>query len=433
MPSKEPRRRLDPTRKPPAPPNASDMKTAVFFLALASIGVGAARAQPAPPADSTAAPTAVAPAPTPQNGGRDVFDFRGYVKYLQTTNFAPYTDIYTENLIHNRLDFRLYPTESFTVAVEVRNRLWYGTGAMPVPGDRAERMLHYDGVLPLETNWTDREDLIFNTIVDRAWIDYAAGDFEFRAGRQRINYGLNTVWNPNDWFNTFNYLDFDYEERPGSDAVRVQYFPTAMSSVEVAYKWGETRDDDVFAAKYKFNTQGYDVQFLAGRYRRDAALGLGWAGGVGGAGFKTEVSAFTPYEAPAMVRTEVSLATQLDYSFRNGVYILGSYLFNTAGSSMPRPLGDFYRELPSPKRLMPSRHTAFAMAQYAFSPVFSAQFATMYGFGLNWLILYPTLTYGIRENWDIDLVAQVFANEDPLTGDFENAGNALFLRLKWSF
>ncbi len=304
---------------------------------------------------------------------------------------------------------------------------------MPTLVNRADEMLEYDGVLPLETNWADREDLIFNTIIDRAWLDYTVGKFEFRAGRQRINHGLNTVWNPNDWFNTYNYLDFDYEERPGSDALRVQYFPTAMSSVDIAYKWGQTRDDDVFALMYKFNTRGYDIQFLAGRYRQDAALGLGWAGGIGGAGFKTEISAFTPYDAVSLNRSDISLATQLDYSFRNGIYIAGSYLFNTGGSSMPRPLVTFYRDLPSPKRLMPSRHTAFAMTQYAFSPVFSGQFAAMYGVGLNWLIIYPTLTYSIKEDWDIDLVAQIFANENPINGDFENSGNAVYLRLKWSF
>ncbi len=32
--------------------------------------------------------------PATEKDGRKIFDFRGYVKYLQTTNFAPYTDIY---------------------------------------------------------------------------------------------------------------------------------------------------------------------------------------------------------------------------------------------------------------------------------------------------------------------------------------------------
>lgn len=40
------------------------------------------------------------------------------------------------------------------------------------------------------------------------------------------------AWNPNDWFNTYNYFDFDYEERPGTDAIRVRvYFKDGMSSL----------------------------------------------------------------------------------------------------------------------------------------------------------------------------------------------------------
>jgi hypothetical protein len=63
-----------------------------------------------------------------------------------------------------------------------------------------------------------------------AYLDYTAGKWQFRVGRQRINWGVNLVWNPNDVFNSFSYFDFDYEERPGSDAVRVQYYTGTTSS-----------------------------------------------------------------------------------------------------------------------------------------------------------------------------------------------------------
>ena len=51
-----------------------------------------------------------------------------------------------------------------------------------------------------------------HTMLDRAWIDYTRGKLQLRLGRQRINWGTNLVWNPNDVFNTFSYFDFDYEE-----------------------------------------------------------------------------------------------------------------------------------------------------------------------------------------------------------------------------
>ena len=64
---------------------------------------------------------------------------------------------------------------------------------------------------------------------------------------------MNLAWNPNDIFNTYNLLDFDYEERPGSDAIRIQYYLGDFSKIEVAAKKGSSKDDHIVAAMYKFN------------------------------------------------------------------------------------------------------------------------------------------------------------------------------------
>ena len=53
--------------------------------------------------------------------------------------------------------------------------------------------------------------------------DYRDNKINFRIGRQRINWGTTTIWNPNDIFNAYNFLDFDYEERPGMDGGKFQY------------------------------------------------------------------------------------------------------------------------------------------------------------------------------------------------------------------
>ncbi len=42
------------------------------------------------------------------------------------------------------------------------------------------------------------------------------------------------VWNPNDVFNVQNYFDFDSPEKPGSDAIRMQYYPSFTSTAEIA-------------------------------------------------------------------------------------------------------------------------------------------------------------------------------------------------------
>ena len=40
------------------------------------------------------------------------------------------------------------------------------------------------------------------TNFDRAYIEYISGSFELSIGRQRINWGINMLWTPNDIFNS---------------------------------------------------------------------------------------------------------------------------------------------------------------------------------------------------------------------------------------
>ena len=62
-----------------------------------------------------------------QDTGSDNFDFKGYVKYLSSANFQDVDDTWiTDNLIHNRLEFRYYPNEKWTIDLEMRNRLFFG-------------------------------------------------------------------------------------------------------------------------------------------------------------------------------------------------------------------------------------------------------------------------------------------------------------------
>jgi hypothetical protein len=48
------------------------------------------------------------------------------------------------------------------------------------------------------------------------------------------------------------------------------------------------------------------------------------------------------------------------------------------------------------------------------------------------IILVPTAAWSVAENWDIDLTGQLFWLEN-LNGNLDNAGNAVFLRVRWSF
>ena len=370
---------------------------------------------------------------------KDNIQFNGYLKYMQTNLIQNVDTILTDNLIHNRLNLKVKLPAGFKFGTGVRIRAFYGeitkTGIAvgSATGDSyADQLKAYDGVLSLERTWVSGNSLIINSIMDRLWLDYSRGNFELRIGRQRVNWGLNTVWNPNDLFNALDYLDFDYEERPGSDAVRVQYFVGAMSSFDVAYKWAKDPKNNVGAIKYKFNTHTYDIQLLVGKYQQDLAAGFGWAGNIKSAGFKGEGTYFIPYDSLSDATGVLSFSTTLEYGFKKGWTGMVSYLLNTGGTDQSQSALGLSTFTPNAKTMMPNKHTVFVSFMKPFSPVFSANLGGFYGFGVNWLIFYPTVTYSIKTNWDIDLVGQIFWG-DNAQGQFTNQGNGVFLRLKWSF
>ncbi|MGB0390898.1 MAG: hypothetical protein ACPGD5_04970 [Salibacteraceae bacterium] len=370
---------------------------------------------------------------------KDNIRFGGYLKYMQTNLIQSADTILTDNLIHNRLNLRVTLPKNFTFGAGARIRAFYGemTKAGVAVGNVTgnpydDQLKAYDGVLNLESTWVSGNSLIINSIIDRMWLDYSKGNWEVRVGRQRVNWGLNTVWNPNDLFNALNYLDFDYEERPGSDAVRVQYFIGGMSSIDVAYKWAEDPVNNTAAIKYKFNTHTYDIQFLAGKYQKDLAIGTGWAGNIKQAGFKGEGTYFIPYDSLSSATGVLSFSTTLEYGFKKGWTGMISYLLNSGGTNVPQNALSLNTFTPNAKTMMPNKHTVFLNFSKPFSPVFSANLGGFYGFGVNWLIFFPTVTYSIKTNWDLDLVGQLFWG-DNMQREFVNQGNGVFLRLKWSF
>lgn len=364
-----------------------------------------------------------------QNQEEPKVDFSGYVKDLRAAyiNTLPGQDLVLDNFLHNRLDFRWFPHENWTVTLEARNRFFYGQFVTLNP-NYAE-LVDYNDYLDLSWTWMDETSVVGHSILDRAFVQYSKGKFEARLGRQRINWGVTTVWNPNDIFNAFNFFDWDYEERPGSDALRLQYYTGFASRVELAVKMGKTLDQTVIAGLWKFNKWNYDIQLLGGIAQGDATLGLGWAGYIQGLGFKGEFTYFHPYRDWAETEGSLSATIGVDYSFSSGLYIQLGGLFNSLGVTEYDGTSLLNFNV-SAKNLSPFKYNVIVQGAFPVSPLFNASFGLMYSPGPHSTILFPGVTYSLKENWDLDFLGQIFLAEDD---GFRSLANVLFLRMKWSF
>lgn len=368
--------------------------------------------------------------------------------------------LWYDNLTHNRLNLTWYPNDEFTVFVEMRNRLFLGSTVM--------NTANYAELIDTNNDFFDlsftasSDDAVLNMMFDRLYVQWVKNNWELKLGRQRINWGVNLAWNPNDWFNAYSFFDFDYEERPGSDAVRATYYTGVASSIEVAVKMARQPDDFVAASMYKMNKLNYDIQFLGGFAQGDVSLGTGWAGNLGLASIKGELTYFIPvvdtYANTNYLFNPLDLtyfldsngnkiklsekytsmflgAISVDYSFKNSLYLNGSIMYssigdynaNLFGSAISQQLGSF-----TVRDLSPYPWSTFIQASYQFTPLLFGGGAVMYYPGTNNFFVNPMLTYSIITNLDVDVVGQLFYGTKR-NGSYDAISKSVFVRVKWSF
>ena len=357
------------------------------------------------------------------------FSVNGYVKYLPSyldynlkpNKLIPPSMLESQkiHLIHNRINLRGYYGNNFSLGFEFRNRMMFGD-LQTIQSD--------NGLVDMSFYIFNEKNFILHSMIDRLWIKYQKNKLEISLGRQRVNWGINTIWNSNDLFNAYNFIDFDYVERPGSDVLRIIYSGDNLSSFEFIYMPNKS-GRNIYAGMYKLNKIGYDFQFLAANYFDDLVLGGGWAGNIKKAGFKGELSYFINNN----FNNTLSLSTSLDYSFKNGYYLLASYLHNSQGSSSPGLLNfiNITDNVLSPKNLMPSKNSYLLQISKSISPPLNSSLTIMYGSGINFLFLSPNISYDINDKFDIGVIGQLFFMED--SGSLTNLLRGIYLQMRFSF
>jgi len=353
----------------------------------------------------------------------------GYVSTLQSVMFDSLSGPFiNDNLIHNRLNFKGYLNSNITFAAEFRNRLFTGD-RVRAGRSYSESTANDQGFIDMSWNLINKESFFLNTTIDRLWVDFNYGKFQARIGRQRINWGQTLVWNPNDIFNAYSYFDIDYVERPGSDAVRLQYYPTSSSSVELAVK-ADKANNVTAAALYRFNKLGYDFQFLAGYSNsEDLVAGAGWSGAFGSVSFRGEISLFKPVNNFAGSQGTVLATTGIDKAFSNNSMIQAQVMYCNNPVNLSG-FGSLYSGNMSAKDLAFSRFSAFLAYSYPVTPLFTASVSSMWIPDLNGYFAGPSLDYSVAENVDCSVIWQHFEMKENTTRTNINLG---FLRVRFSF
>lgn len=372
------------------------------------------------------------------------YEVNGYAKYLFSSSKIPrIEDRLTDHLIHLRLNSKWYATQNITAAAELRFRAFYGESVEKIPGYKNLIQTPHDFVDLNAFLWESNKSLGYLEL-DRLWLDYYKNDLQVTLGRQRVAWGTCWVWNPTDLFNPLNVLDFDYEERPATDAIRIQYYTGPVTKIDFAYKTANDPNNQILAGLWSLNKWDYDFNFIAGlRFKRWLA-GFSWVGDILDAGFRGEILVSQAPNKPdtniiyqlinqsslsSTGNPVITLAFSGDYTFPNTFYIHTEVLYNNIGKTANILL--FQPEANKLGLLTAARWSIYQEIAYDITPLLRGTLFSIFNPNDKSFVVIPSINYSIITNFDLFLISMFFEG-DPLT-EYGEYGISFYARIKYSF
>lgn len=359
------------------------------------------------------------------------FHLRGYQEYMSIgINRGNLDQFSSQQLLHNRIDARWDITKNIALYAGLRTRLFYGDLVKTIPDFGAFISRDANDYWDLDALPVSRKGLVVHSVFDRLYGVFSHGDWVLTVGRQRINWGVATLWNPNDLFNAYNFTDFDYPERSGSDALRLTWYKSWNTVFEIAGKFAPSFEESTLAARAKFGFKTYDIQLIAAQYHRSIMIGSGFAGNFLNGSLRGELAYFSPYESSRDNAFTATIEYQRSTAF-NLIYTFGG-LYNSNGQKNTILALVFFQ--PTAANVYPYTYSAFVQGIYTIKSLTTCGLAVVYSINSRHpLFVSPSVTYSAAQNLDIDFVSQITAekitNRNPFTSRFQS----FYLRFKYTF
>ena len=361
------------------------------------------------------------------------WDMGGYVKYMATYSYPKEGKDNLDHLLHQRFNLEYRFDSGVSINLGLRNRVLMGDSLdLPYYSQYIERD---SGYWDMSRNLVENDSVIVNSQLDRLFVDWQNDQWKARVGRFRINWAMNTVWNPNDLFNAYSIYDFDYEERAGSDAILVGRQIGFAGGVEAAFSPSRDSELNSAAARYYGNMRSWDYQLIIGKSLSDHVIGAGFATDVLGAGLRAELTWFDPTDSQLTLEQQNQMlvaSSEVDYSF-GGVR---SWLMRVAWLYIDNPIdianAKSYLGLPlSAKTLSFTSHTTYLDLSFDLTPLNRMTLSSSY-YQDNSYFIGVSNSYSLANDWQFLTVLQHFGGRTKsLFG--VNPTTMIFMNLKWSY
>ncbi len=362
----------------------------------------------------------------------------GYVTNMQSVMFDSINSNWTnDNLIHNRLKVTWNISENLQFKAEARTRIFTGETVKYTP-NYATDIQSDNGLLDLSWNMLHKKSVLINTAIDRLYLSYELNKLNVSVGRQRINWGNCLVWNPNDIFNTYSFFDFDYAEKQGSDAFRLQYYASESGNLDMAAKL-DSGNRLTAAALYKQSIKNSDYQLMTGVSNQNHwVAGFGSTHCIKNLSIRTEATYLHPVTNATDTSGLIVAAIGFDYAFNNSAMLQLEFLYNQKpeNTNVTSAFNSLFKAPESVADLSFTPYNFFAQFSYPVTEFINASVSGMYYPKLSGFFAGPSVSAQITDAFDFSLSGQTFSGEftNPLTGNNQRAWlNLIFIRMKYSF
>lgn len=259
----------------------------------------------------------------------------------------------------------------------------------------------------------------------RAQLQMALGDTDLRIGRQRIAWGTGRFWSPLDLLNPISPVALERDERLGVDAVLLEHRFGPVSRVTAVHAPSRQAGEDSQALQWHDNARGVDYSVTVGRFRGDEVIGLDFAGQVGLAGIRVELTRVQPRAGKKFSRTLFGM----DYAFTNTL-TLSAEVYRDGSGAGSTDAYDFSALMIGRRQTLAQRYFGLR-AGYEITPLVKLTTDFIVNLDDHSRYVAPGMTYSIRANLDWTLGWRSFSG--AAGSEYARLPNAVYTQLQWSF